>query len=198
MRSGSAVNAYPHTKEWKWSIAVINSPATVNAWAMAGGRMAVYTGLFEKAKLNEAEFAQIVGHEIAHAVANHTAERMSIALASQLGIIGTAIASDASAEATRSAMLAARYALQLPNSRASESEADRMGIELAARAGYDPRAAVTLWEKMERASGSGPPQFLSTHPSPKNRRETLATLLPEMRRIKRASKGPVWSVRLAH
>lgn len=192
-----AVAQYPPTKQWQWSVAVVDDPKTVNAWAMAGGRMAVYTGLFEQLKLTDDEFAQIMGHEISHALANHTAERMSVALATQLGIAAIGIATDASDKAMSGGAVAALVAVQLPNSRTAESEADRMGIELAARAGYEPQAAVSLWEKMAAASGNGPPQFLSTHPAPGNRQATLAALVPEMRKIKRATLGPVTPVALA-
>ncbi|MEO8223832.1 MAG: M48 family metallopeptidase, partial [Gammaproteobacteria bacterium] len=125
------------------------------------------------------ELAQVMGHEISHALANHTAERMSVAMASQLGAMAVGIASD-SASGMAAAQAAAALAITLPNSRASETEADRIGIELAAKAGYDPRAAATLWQKMAKAGGSGPPQFLSTHPAPGNRQATLGALAPQM------------------
>lgn len=192
-----AQKQYPKTKNWKWSVAVIDDPETVNAWAMAGGRMAIYTGLIDQLKLTDAELAQIMGHEISHALANHTAERMSVAIVTQLGVAAVGIATDASDKTLTAGAIAAQLAVQLPNSRSSESEADRMGIELAARAGYDPQAAVTLWQKMEKAGGSGPPQFLSTHPAPGNRQKTLSELVPQMRKLQRASPGPVAPVELA-
>jgi predicted Zn-dependent protease len=119
-----------------------------------------------------------MGHEISHALANHTAERMSVAMASQLGAMAVGVASD-SAAGMAAAQTAAAVAITLPNSRASETEADRIGIEIAAKAGYDPRAAATLWAKMAKAGGGGPPQFLSTHPAPGNRQATLAALAPQ-------------------
>jgi predicted Zn-dependent protease len=192
-----AIAQYPPTKQWQWSVAVVDEPKTVNAWAMAGGRMAVYSGLFERLKLTDDEFAQIMGHEISHALANHTAERMSVALATQLGIAAIGTATDASDKALSGGAVAALVAIQLPNSRTAEAEADRIGIELAARAGYEPQAAVSLWKKMAAASGNGPPQFLSTHPEPGNRQAALAALVPEMRKIKRATLGPVTPVALA-
>lgn len=174
-----AIRLYPETADWDWSIEVIDEPETVNAWAMAGGRMAIYTGLIEKTKATDDEVAQVIGHEIAHAVANHTAERMSVVMASQLGVLAVGVATrDDRAMAGASA--AALLAINLPNSRAAESEADRIGIELAARAGYDPNAAASLWRKMAEAGGSGPPQFLSTHPAPGNRQQTLGQLAPQM------------------
>jgi predicted Zn-dependent protease len=121
-----------------------------------------------------------MGHEIAHALSNHTAEQMSIAMASNVAVNAVAATQDNAKLALSGAALAAAVAVQLPNSRKDESEADRIGIELAARAGYDPHAAVTLWEKMEKVSGSGPVEFLSTHPSPAHRLETLKGLVPQM------------------
>ncbi|MDZ7661515.1 M48 family metallopeptidase [Thiohalophilus sp.] len=192
-----AIQRYPRTRNWKWSVAVIDDAETVNAWAMAGGRMAVYTGLLEQLKLTDAELAQIMGHEIAHALANHTAEQMSVALATQLGVTAVGIATEASDKTLTVGAIAAQLAVQLPNSRTAEAEADRIGIELAARAGYDPQAAVTLWQKMAKAGGDGPPQFLSTHPAPGNRQATLAALVPKMRQLRPATLGPVAPVTLA-
>ncbi len=174
-----AIRMRPDSGRWDWSVAIVEDPDTVNAWCMAGGRMAVYTGLLRKLDPTEDEFAQVMGHEIAHALANHTAEKMSVAMASQLGIIAVGIASD-DPRLTAAAAVAATVAVGLPNSRAAESEADRIGIELAARAGYDPQAAVTLWKKMNEVGGGRPPQFLSTHPDPENRQARLAALVPEM------------------
>ncbi|MFO8025761.1 M48 family metallopeptidase [Thiohalophilus sp.] len=192
-----AEKQYPDSANWKWSVAVIDDPDTINAWAMAGGRMAVYTGLLQQLQLTDAELAQIMGHEIAHALAHHTAEKMSVAIATQLGVSAVGIVTDASDSTLTAGAIAAQLAVQLPHSRTAESEADRIGIELAARAGYDPQAAVTLWHKMEKVSGNGPPQFLSTHPSPGDRQKTLRQLVPQMRQLQRASPGPVAPVELA-
>ncbi len=177
------IEQFPHTKNWQWSVKVIDAPETVNAWCMAGGKMAVYTGLLQKVKPTDDELAQVMGHEISHAVANHSAERMSVAMASQMGMVAVAAAAGDSkyrGAALTGTALAAAVAIQLPNSRTSETEADEIGIELAARAGYDPRAAATLWKKMGAVGGSTPPQFLSTHPNPKNRQSTLGKLAPRM------------------
>lgn len=189
-----AVEEYPHTRDWDWSVALIDGPDTVNAWCMAGGRMAVYSGLFEKLKLTDDEFAQIMGHEISHALANHTAERMSVAMATSVGVVAAGVAADNHGAALAGAALAAQLAIQLPNSRASESEADQIGIELASKAGYEPAAAVTLWEKMEQVGGAGPSEFLSTHPAPGNRRAKLQEMVPEMRAIKRQGYGQPYPV----
>jgi predicted Zn-dependent protease len=174
-----AILMRPDTKDWEWSIEVIDDPKTVNAWAMAGGRMAIYTGLIEQTKATDDEIAQVIGHEIAHALANHTAERMSVVMASQLGVLAVGVASRDD-RMMAGAAAASLLAINLPNSRTAETEADRIGSELAARAGYHPDAAASLWRKMEEAGGSGPPQFLSTHPAPGNRQERLGRLAPEM------------------
>lgn len=171
-----AGNMYPPSRDWKWSVAVIDE-STLNAWCMPGGKMAIYTGIIEKLKLSDDEIAQVMGHEISHAILGHGRERMSRAMATQGGLqIGSILAGH---DLTVLAPVA-DIALTLPNSRENESEADRYGIELAARAGYDPRAAISLWEKMGQASGNGPPQFLSTHPAPGNRIQALSALVPKM------------------
>jgi predicted Zn-dependent protease len=178
-----AIAQYPHTRNWEWSVKVIDDPDVVNAWCMAGGKMAVYTGLLIKVKPTDDELAQVMGHEIAHALANHTAEKMSVAMASQMGMGAVAAAagnSEYSGVALSGAALAANMAIQLPNSRTAEREADVMGMEIAARAGYNPNAAATLWEKMGRVGGKSPPEFLSTHPAPGNRQSTLRQLAPKM------------------
>lgn len=176
-----AVRMRPDTADWEWSVVVIDDPATINAWCMAGGRMAIYTGLLEKIEPSDDELAQVMGHEISHALAKHTAEKMSMQIATSVGVAAVGIASDNTGVALSGAALAAMLAVNLPNSRAAEKEADRIGIELAAKAGYDPAAAATLWNKMAAASKSGTPQFLSTHPNPENRQQTLAKLEESMR-----------------
>ncbi|MBL7002499.1 MAG: M48 family metallopeptidase [Gammaproteobacteria bacterium] len=168
------------TKDWQWSIKIIDDPEMINAWCMAGGKMAIYTGLINKLNATDDEIAQVMGHEISHALANHSAERMSIALANTLGLALLQKQTDASGEAIALTAVAAQLALTLPNSRASESEADRIGIELAAKAGFNPNAAVSLWQKMAKAGGKGGPTFLSTHPAPDDREQALKRLIPEM------------------
>lgn len=170
----------PATRKWNWEVKVIDDPEQVNAWCMAGGKMAVYTGLLQKVEPTDDELAQVMGHEISHALANHTAEQMSVAMATSIGLGVISASSDKPEQAAALGALAATLAIQLPNSRTAEREADRIGIELAAKAGYDPRAAVTLWQKMEKVGGDTPPEFLSTHPSPGNRQETLRKLAEEM------------------
>lgn len=190
-----AVEKFPATANWEWSVAIVDDPKVVNAWCMAGGRMAVYSGLFQKLKLTDDEFAQIMGHEIAHALANHTAERMSRAMATTLGVVAIGAMSDRPTVAMGGAALAAKVALDLPNSRTAEAEADQIGMELVVLAGFDPDAAVTLWRKMAAQGGANPPQFLSTHPAPGNREQSLAAMIPAMRELnpdgKRAAVHPV-------
>jgi len=167
----------------------------VNAFCMAGGKMAIYTGIFEQLHATDDEVAQVMGHEIGHALANHTQERMSVAMATSVATQVAAIAvasrtdSPAAGLALSGAGLAAALAIQLPNSRESEAEADQIGIELAARAGYDPKAAVTLWDKMGRLGGKAPPEFLSTHPSPQNRAAHLQALGAKVEPLYAAAKG---------
>jgi predicted Zn-dependent protease len=175
-----AVKMRPDSARWEWSVQVIDEPKTVNAWCMAGGRMAIYTGLILKVDPTDDELAQVMGHEIAHALANHTAERMSTAMAANAGIIAAGLMSDRPGQAMALAAAAATVAIKLPNSRTSENEADQIGIELAAKAGYDPRAAITLWQKMAKVGGGAPPEFLSTHPSDETRQQRLGALAPKM------------------
>jgi predicted Zn-dependent protease len=181
-----AIQWRPDSADWEWSVAVIDDPETVNAWCMAGGRMAIYTGLINQIQPTDDEIAQVMGHEIGHALANHTAEKMSVAMASSIGVVAVGIAADNKGAAVAGAAAAAALAVTLPNSRAAETEADRIGIELAAKAGYDPAAAVTLWRKMNNLPGGKPPQFLSTHPDPENREKKLAQLGPGMEPFYRA------------
>jgi predicted Zn-dependent protease len=175
-----AIEMRPETKDWDWSIKIIDDPETVNAWAMAGGKMALYTGLVMQLKATDDELAQVLGHEIAHALANHSAEKMSVAIATTVGVIAVGVVAERKGLALTGAALAATLAVKMPNSRTAESEADRIGIELAAKAGYDPRAAITLWQKMAQVGGKGPPEFFSTHPSPANREKKLSEYVPEM------------------
>lgn len=157
----------PDAQQWNWEIHVINSDE-VNAWCMPGGKMAVYSGLINKTKATDDELAAVIGHEMAHALREHAREQMSQQMATNIGlsvlsaVTGSSLVGDLGSTLTD-------VMFNLPNSRTHETEADRLGVELAARAGYDPRAAVTLWQKMQALSGNGTPEFLSTHPSPASR-----------------------------
>jgi len=157
---------------WKWEVHVISSDQ-LNAWCMPGGKMAVYTALIEKLKLTDDELAAIMGHEIAHALREHGRERVSQQMATGIAVGIASAALGLGQGGSQLAGMVANVTYTLPNSRLHEQEADRIGVELAARAGYDPRAAVSVWEKMEKAGGSSPPQFLSTHPSAENRIKDL-------------------------
>ena len=161
-------------RNWNWQVNVIRSDQ-LNAWAMPGGKIAFYSGIIEKLSLTDAEIAAIMGHEIAHALREHSRERAGEQQIAQLGTaalaIGGAVFAGIDPRATSQAtQLVYQTTFGLPNSREHETEADRVGIELMARAGYDPRAAVNVWRKMAKASGGkGGPEFLSTHPSPESR-----------------------------
>lgn len=154
-------------RAWQWEVHVLGSDE-VNAWCMPGGKIAVYTGLLNRLKPTDAELAAVLGHEIAHALREHARERVSQQMAASIGLsILAAITGNQATADLGSALTDVMFTL--PNSRANETEADRMGVELAARAGYDPRAAVTLWQKMGQLGGGGAPEILSTHPSSESR-----------------------------
>jgi predicted Zn-dependent protease len=164
--------------EWKWEVNVITSPE-INAWCMPGGKIAVYTGIIEKLHITDDELAAVMGHEISHALREHSRERASQQAAAGVGASLAGIVADiflpgSGQLATAGAGAGAQVGVLLPYSRVHETEADRMGVELAARAGYDPRAAVALWQKMAKlSSGGAPPKLLSTHPSHEDRIKDL-------------------------
>ncbi len=188
-----AIRYRPDSAKWDWQVAVIDEPNTLNAYCLPGGRMAIYTGIIQKLNATDDEIAQVMGHEIGHALANHGAEKMSNAVLAQGAVVVAASASKNNSTAVLAGGTAlAQMGWLLPNSRGAESEADRIGIEIAARAGFDPNAAVSLWKKMLSSNGKGPPQFLSTHPAPTTRIKDLSALVPYMQPIyASASKSPV-------
>jgi len=153
---------------WQWEVHAIQDNQ-LNAWAMPGGKMVVYSGLIEKLSLTDDELAAIMGHEIAHSLREHARERVSREMATGLGVGIAGALLGLGDVGQELAGMVADVTFNKPHSRAHETEADRIGVELAARAGYNPNAAVSLWQKMLQASGSGGPQFLSTHPSPETR-----------------------------
>ena len=163
---------------WKWEVNVISSN-DLNAFCMPGGKIVFYSGLIRQLNLNDDEIAVVMGHEISHALREHSREQISQAMAAQ-GVLGVGAAllglGEGSAEVANTAyeaLIATRF------SRVDEAEADRIGLELTARAGYDPRAGVTLWQKMIKANQGGrPPEFLSTHPLEANRIQQIESLLP--------------------
>jgi len=165
----------PQAAKWQWEVNLVGS-SQINAFCMPGGKIAFFTGILDRLKLTDDEVAAVMGHEVAHALREHARERVA---KNELTRLGVAIAAIAAGDA--------RYAdafnlggalLTLKFSRDDESEADAIGLELAARAGYDPRAGVTLWQKMGAASKGAPPQWLSTHPSGKSRIKDIERLLP--------------------
>lgn len=177
----AAVETWPHTSNWEWSVALIDEPDTVNAWCMAGGRMAVYSGLVSKLDITDDELAHVMGHEISHAIANHSAEQMSYAIMQGLAVAAIGYETQDQGTALVADMLAT-VALGLPNSRMAEYEADEIGMDLVIAAGYDPHAGVSLWKKMLASQGSsGSFEFLSTHPNAENRAARLQALADESR-----------------
>lgn len=162
----------PDAKDWSWQVHVLNSDE-VNAWCMPGGKIAVYTGLINRVKPTDDELAAVIGHEMAHALREHAREQVSQQMVTNMGLSVLSAVTGVGATADLGNALT-QVMFTLPNSRTHEAEADRIGVELAARAGYDPRAAVTLWEKMGAlGDGSAPPEFLSTHPSAASRTADL-------------------------
>ena len=162
----------PDAPQWKWEVNVIESDQ-LNAWCMVGGKIAFYSALIEKLALTDDEIAAIMGHEIAHALREHSRERISQQLATNVGLDLASAVFGLSRGASDLAGMAANVAISLPYGRSHEVESDRIGVELAARAGYNPRAAISVWQKMSRAGGGSPPELLSTHPSPENRIQDL-------------------------
>jgi predicted Zn-dependent protease len=165
----------PDAVGWKWEVNVFKSDE-VNAFCMAGGKMAVYTGLIDKLKITDDELAAVMGHEIAHALREHVREQQSrqqvlggVGIAAVIG--GALMGVNVDPNLTQTGL---QVAFGLPHSREAEVEADDIGLELAARAGYNPKAAMTLWQKMGALAGGRPPAFLSTHPSPESRAADLA------------------------
>ena len=179
------------THSWNWGLQLIDSPL-VNATCAPGGRITFYSGIINKLNLTDDEIAAIMGHEIAHAVREHGRERVSQAMAQNvIANVALAAAGAGSAQSIDAANQIMQYVLVLPNSRQNETEADAIGLELAARGGYDPRAAITLWEKMSKESkGKNPPEFLSTHPSNENRIKELSALMPRVMPLYEAAKRP--------
>ena len=179
------------THAWNWGLQLIDSPM-VNATCAPGGRITFYSGIINKLNLTDDEIAAIMGHEIAHAVREHGRERVSQALAQNVfSNVALATAGPGSAKSIDAANQIMQYVLVLPNSRQNEKEADAIGLEIAARGGYDPRAAITLWEKMSKESkGKNPPEFLSTHPSNQNRIKELSALMPRVMPLYEAAKRP--------
>ena len=177
----------PDAPAWKWEVNTLTTD-DMNAYAMPGGKIMVYSGLIEKLHLTDAELAAVIGHEISHALREHTRERVSRIYAQQIALAGLAAVAGAGQGALDLANEVASVTLQLPHSREQESEADIMGLELMARAGYDPHAAVAVWQKMLAAEKGSVPQFLSTHPSPPDRIRKLEAALPKVMPLYEAAR----------
>lgn len=168
----------PDAAQWDWDVNVIDSEE-LNANCGPGGKIIFYTGLVEKLNLTDDEIAAVMGHEIAHALREHGREAMSKAYGVQMATqLGSAFGVDAGS--LQLANMGVEYLMTLPNSRSNENEADLIGLELAARAGYNPKAAISLWQKMASAGGSAPPEFMSTHPSSGSRIEALRNTVPKV------------------
>jgi len=170
-------------KYYKWEFNLIEEDSTINAFCMPGGKVAVYTGILPVTK-TETGLAVVIGHEVAHALANHGNERLSQGLMQQLGGVALEVALANKPQQTQSLAMAAygvgsTVGIMLPYSRTHESEADHIGLILMARAGYDPREAIPFWERMNQSGGGRPPEFLSTHPAPERRIADIQKELPE-------------------
>lgn len=179
----------PDAAKWPWEVHVL-SLNEVNAWCMPGGKMAIYTGLIDKLNATDDEIAAVMGHEISHALREHARERISRQMGTQMavGIAGALFGIGELGQGLGN--MVADVTLNLPNSRTHEVEADRMGVELAARAGYDPRAAISLWEKMAKnSSGGQPPKWLSTHPSHEDRISDLRAYSAKVLPLYQSAKG---------
>jgi predicted Zn-dependent protease len=178
--------------DFQWEVNTIKDDQTVNAFVLPGGKIGVYTGIFPVAE-TEAGMAIILGHEMGHAIARHAGERLSQQLGAQL--IGTMLAAGTQGSAYSEMIMAAfgvgtQVGVLLPYSRLQEAEADRIGLVLAAQAGYDPQVAVGVWERMAKLPGQRPPEFLSTHPEPEGRIETIKQQLPQARAAFRPHPEP--------
>jgi predicted Zn-dependent protease len=177
---GERIARVAEKPEYKWEFTIINDPEMVNAFVVPGGKVAVYTGIFGAAR-DEAGLAVVLGHEVAHALARHPAERMSQGMLAQLGGVGLSIALGNNPGIANAVMQAYGIGVALPFSRSQETEADRIGLILMAKAGYDPRVAIDVWERMEKKDGGkgAPPEFLSTHPGYETRIQNLRSFIPE-------------------
>jgi predicted Zn-dependent protease len=173
----------PRARDWKWAVSVIRSPQ-VNAFCMPGGKIAFYTGILDQLQLTDDEVAMVMGHEVAHALREHARERMGKgAVTEGVARVGGAVVAawlGVDPRLTDGVARGGAGLLSLQFSRSDESEADLVGMELAARAGFDPRAGVTLWQKMGAASKGAPPQWLSTHPSGQTRISDIERNLPKV------------------
>lgn len=177
----------PRAGQWRWEVNLIGS-RQLNAFCMPGGKIAFYSGLLTQLRLTDDEVAMVMGHEVAHALREHARERLAKSELTQLGasLLGEFVGGGRYA----SAFQVGGNLLTLKFSRDDETEADKVGLELAARAGYDPRAGITLWQKMGTASKGAPPQWLSTHPAGKNRIREIEAQLPRVMPLFQSAMRP--------
>ncbi len=173
--------------KFEWEFSVFDTP-DVNAWMLPGGKSAVFTGLLRLAESDD-ELAIVMGHEVAHAIARHGAERLSRAIAAESIATAASEFGEVDPEVIELAAIAYGLVGETAFSRNEESEADTIGLLLAAEAGYDPRAALTFWKKMSADADSAPPEFLSTHPSDETRVKRLTKKMPEAMKLYEASRG---------
>ena len=171
----------PRSRDWKWQVNLIGSKQ-LNAWCMPGGKIAFYTGIIDQLQLDDDQIAMIMGHEMAHALREHARERLA---KSQVTSMGLSVASQLLGLGQLGNVAAdlGTQLLTLKYSRDDETEADLVGLEIAARGGYRPEASVELWKKMLAANGNGGPSFLSTHPSGANRIHELEANLPKVQHL---------------
>jgi predicted Zn-dependent protease len=180
----------PDAEKWAWEVNVEKNDQ-LNAYCMPGGKIMVLSGMVDKLKATDDELAAVIGHEISHALREHGRERMSQAYVQQFGLkaLASLVTGSAGGAITQAAGMGSQLFFALPNGREQEREADKMGLELAARAGYNPDAAVTLWQKMEAMNKGAPPEFFSTHPASANRITDLKALAPKVRPLYEAAKA---------
>lgn len=180
----------PDAAAWNWEVNV-ESTDELNAYCMPGGKIMVYSGLVQKLSLTDDELATVIGHEMAHALREHSRERVSRAYAQQLALSGVAAVAGLGQGTVDLVGAIGNVTFQLPHSREQEAEADIIGLELMARAGYDPNAAPSVWRKMAAAqSGSASPEFLSTHPSGASRIADLERNIPKVLPLYQAARKP--------
>jgi predicted Zn-dependent protease len=177
----------PDAAKWPWEFHVLSTDE-VNAWCMPHGKIAVYTGLIQKLNATDDELAAVLGHEMGHALREHTREQMSQQMGTQtlIGVAGALLGIGQLGQGL--AGMVANVTMELPKSRTAETEADRIGVELAARAGYNPNAAIALWQKMEKLGGGQPPKWLSTHPPSSERVADLQNQIAKVMPLYQAAK----------
>ncbi|MCY1408326.1 Metalloprotease LoiP [compost metagenome] len=169
----------PDSAQWNWEVNLIQSDE-LNANCGPGGKIIFYSGLIDKLKLTDDEIAAVMGHEIAHALREHGREAMSKAYGIEMAKTGAGALLGLGQDSMALADTVVQYSMTLPNSRSNENEADLIGLELAARAGYNPNAAITLWNKMTAVSGGSQPEFMSTHPASSSRISSLEAAIPKV------------------